>query len=68
MSDTNMQDSPDKREERKAPPPPGYNRKDRRRLAKGAGLFKDRTGEAWKRSNQFMKGRVRAQEGKNDAH
>lgn len=53
----NMEDSPEREQERGGDVVnfSGLNRKQRRRMAKGYKLFKDRSGQAWRIANRHMK-------------
>ncbi len=54
---TMLRDTVEAKEQRGGIPFPGHNRKARRKMAKQFKLFKDPTGEAWRRANNHMKDR-----------
>lgn len=55
-NDNTMEDTDERRDERKTVPELELNRKQRRRFAKRHGLFQDKSGEAWRIGNKHMKG------------
>lgn len=54
-----LRDTAPRQEERGGTPYPNLTRAQRRRIAKKNGLFKDRSGEAWRAANKHLKGEDR---------